>query len=267
MATIEDNKRVWNDSYEWPQGGEEWSEAWGGAQMEWYGVLLPRIHAYVPAPKTLEIACGRGRWTQFLKDLCEELTVVDLSENCIEVCRKRFSKEQHISYFVNDGIKLDMVPDQSIDFVFSFDSLVHAEPSVIESYVTELARILTPNGVAFIHHSNLGAYPQYASAQSDSLLRKVMTAAGLMENKVHWRAEAMTADAMSDFTASVGLRCISQELLNWGTKRALIDCLSVIVREDGAMSRPLRKLVNPDFMAEAEKWRKLSALYRAPNSD
>ena len=48
MPTIEDNLSVWDQTYDWPQGGEEWSKAWGSA--------LPRISALVPADAILEIA-------------------------------------------------------------------------------------------------------------------------------------------------------------------------------------------------------------------
>jgi hypothetical protein len=44
-----------------------------------------------------------------------------------------------------------------IDFLFSFDSLVHAEQDVIAAYLSQLARKLSP--MASIHHSNIGAYP------------------------------------------------------------------------------------------------------------
>jgi hypothetical protein len=50
------------------------------------------------------------------------------------------------------------VGDGSIDFAFSFDSLVHVEADALASYVAGLARVLTEKGVAFLHHSNYGAY-------------------------------------------------------------------------------------------------------------
>ena len=90
--------------------------------MQWYGSILPRISAFVPADTILEIAPGYGRWTAFLKDLCKRMIIVDLSEKCIDRCRQRFENLSHISYFVNDGKSLEMVVDGSVDFIFSFDS-------------------------------------------------------------------------------------------------------------------------------------------------
>src|SRR6202035_2901665 len=114
MPTIEDNLSVWDQAYDWPQGGEEWSEVWGSAHMQWYGSILPRISAFVPADTILEIAPGYGRWTAFLKDLCKRLIIVDLSEKCIETCRQRFADCSHISYVVNDGTSLDMIVDDGV---------------------------------------------------------------------------------------------------------------------------------------------------------
>src|SRR5687767_243949 len=127
MPSVEENLRVWKDRYNWEQGGEEWSASWGSAEAQWYGTVYPRIHSFVPAQRILEIAPGFGRWTQMLKGHCQQLTVVDLSERCIEACKRRFQADDHITYHVNDGKSLAMIPDNSIDFVFSFDLLVHVE--------------------------------------------------------------------------------------------------------------------------------------------
>jgi ubiquinone/menaquinone biosynthesis C-methylase UbiE len=126
MPSLDENKALWDKSYDWSRAGEEWSREWGSSYMQWHGTLLPRMRAFLPAASVLEIAPGHGRWTRFLKDFCSRLSIVDLSATCIEACRRRFAGASNISYFVNDGRSLDMVPDGSVDFIFSFDSLVHA---------------------------------------------------------------------------------------------------------------------------------------------
>src|SRR3954469_21448802 len=158
MADVEENLAVWSTDWDWSTQGDEWSAWWGDTHALWYGALLPRIHAFLPAGTILEIAPGYGRWTQFLKEECERLVAVDLTERCIDACRERFSDATNIEYHVNDGRSLDMVADGSIDFAFSFDSLVHAEADVVGAYVEQLARKLSPDGIGFIHHSNIGGY-------------------------------------------------------------------------------------------------------------
>ena len=160
MPTVKQNREYWNQDYEWTKQGEEWSAVWGGSEAQWFGAILPRIHAFVPTGTILEIAPGFGRWTTYLKKYCEYLAVVDLTEDCIKACQQRFASDSHINYYVNDGKSLAMIQDKSIDFVFSFDSLVHAEAEVIEAYLNQLAMKLSQNGIGFIHHSNLGKYQQ-----------------------------------------------------------------------------------------------------------
>ena len=174
MPSLDENTRRWSDSYEWADAGEEWSRAWGGSEAQWFGSILPRLHAYVPARTILEVAPGFGRWTRFLWPLCDRMVLVDLSERCIDACRERFGDEGSIEYHVNDGSSLEMVTDASIDLAFSFDSLVHAEADVIESYVTQLRHKLTEDGVAFLHHSNFAALDEGT------------------ENR-HWRSESVSA--------------------------------------------------------------------------
>ena len=160
MPSTQENLSFWNREYDWSAHGDEWSGAWGGAHTQWHGSLFPRIRRHLPVHTILEIAPGFGRWTHFLAGLCERLIVVDLSSKCIEACRARFRDVTHIEYHVNDGRTLPMVAERSVDFVFSFDSLVHVDADVIESYLSELGRVLKPGGAGFIHHSNVAEFSE-----------------------------------------------------------------------------------------------------------
>jgi SAM-dependent methyltransferase len=270
MPTIEENRSLFDETYDWPDAGEEWSKGWGGAEMQWYGCILPRISAFVPADTILEIAPGYGRWTAFLKDLCNRLIIVDLSESCINRCRDRFADCSHISYFVNDGKSLEMVADASVDFIFSFDSLVHAEDTVLKTYAAEFAKKLRPNGVAFIHHSNLGEYIRRVEIQSRlsrvprfyRLLQKL----GICDNLAsQWRARSMTAAKMARFAEEYNLQCVSQELITWESRFVLVDCLSTLVPRGSKWSRSNRILQNAGFMLEAKHLSDLTRLYAWPS--
>ncbi len=245
MPTLASNKEHW-DTYAWPQGGDEWSVAWGGSEYVWFSVLLPRLLRFVPAGTVLEIAPGFGRWTEYLKDLCEEMIVVDLAAQCIEACRKRFAETHHITYHVNDGLSLECVSPHSVDFAFSYDSLVHAEAAVLQSYLRQLAEKLTPDGVGFFHHSNLAAI--------------VEPAPGEPPPDIHWRAHDMSAARFVEFCSEAGLLCVAQELIDWGGTPRL-DCFSVFTLPGSRFARPLRTIETPTFMAEAARLRTIAEVY------
>jgi len=260
MATIEENKKVWDGRYDWKEGGDEWSVAWGGPSMQWYGSVLPRIRAHVPARRILEIACGYGRWTRYLKELCESLVVVDLSEECVRACQKRFAASTNIEYHVNDGRSLEMLPDASVDFVFSMDSLVHANDSVMTAYLGQLRRVLTDDGVAFLHHSNLGEYRAPCSTiRGTPGLESILSRLGIVT--LHWRDLGVDAGKVEGWAEASGLRCIGQELVPWGTKFLLIDCFSTIVTDRSPLVRKNRVFRNWSFMREVRNLSRLSRLY------
>ena len=259
MPTLEWNRRLWGEEYDWSLAGNEWSESWGSPAAQWYGSLLPRIYHWLPAGTVLEIAPGFGRWTQFLKDLARELIVVDLVPRCIDACRDRFASAQNVAYYVNDGRSLGMLSDRSVDFAFSFDSLVHVELDVIVAYVGELARVLQGDGVAFIHHSNIGAYPRRTAI--DRLLpqhphpwpalRSVLRRTGMVATNPGNRAMSVSAPLVASACDAVGLRCITQELVVWNEPHILSDCFSVITPAGSRWTGSHRSVTNHKLGSEA----------------
>ena len=243
---------MWGDGWDWSQRGEEWSTAWGSVSHQWWTTLFPRIQGYVPAGRILEIAPGFGRWTHYLRDLCDDLVAVDIAQNAVEACQARFADDSRVTTWLGDGTSLPMVTEDSVDFVFSFDSLVHAERDVMFRYVEELARILTADGVAFLHHSNLGSHPQGSYDPAG----------------VHWRAPSVSAALVAQASEALGLRCISQEKVAWGGAPLLLDCFSVITRQGSRWDRENIIVDNHDFgTSETAIAHRLSTQYPPSRED
>lgn len=260
MPSVAENQLRWTE-YPWERDGHEWSpgQTAAGGEMLWWRGLRPRIARHVPAASILEIGPGFGRWTQYLLRLCDQLTAIDLTERCIEHCRVKFAAHPQFTAWTNDGESLDVVPDGSLDFVFSFDSLVHAEAPVLRRYLQQLARKLKPGGTGFIHHSNLRALADASGRFPPWLTR------------TNWRAPTMSARLFREYCAEAGLRCSSQEVINWisrsrradrhrvpGDGLPLTDALSVFERP-GAPGPPewTRVYLNPQFVDE---WRQIVVL-------
>jgi SAM-dependent methyltransferase len=249
MPPVSRNLSRWDQSYTWPNAGDEWSAVWGGPEAQWFFVIYPRIHLFLPAATILEIAPGHGRWTHFLRQYCDRFVGVDLSPECVEACRRRFADWTDASFEVNDGYSLAMVADRSVDFAFSFDSLVHAEWDVMASYLSELSRVLSPGGVAFLHHSHMGAH-------TDSVAGRFTAH---VENR-HWRALNVSGSKVEEECRRVGLRCVSQERVNWG-EAFISDCMSTIVRAESPLARDCVVVDNPEFMREATHVARVSRPY------
>jgi len=262
---IESNRRVWDREFDWAaeQGGEDWSRQWGNSETQWHWTLLPRVHRFLPAATILEIGPGHGRWTVFLKPLCSRLILVDLSASCIEACRRRFGPDPAVEYHVTDGASLDMVADGSVDFIFSFDSLVHADTGVMTAYAAQFARKLAPGGHAFVHHSNLGAY-RYLTWIWMLNRRPFQSLYGRLAPRIideAWRDRGMTAARFRAAAEAAGLPCPVQELVNWRRQRWMIDCFSTLGPKNGP-SVATALLENQDFMREAAYALRVGGTYR-----
>lgn len=243
MPDLNWNASLWGTDYSWPGAGDEWSAPWGGSEPQWFGSLYPRLHRLLPAASILEIAPGHGRWTKFLLPACENYLGIDLNQSCADVCTTRFNQVPYARFESNDGMTLDAAEDGGYDFIFSFDSLVHAEIDVFHSYVPEILKKLKPNGTAFIHHSNhaAGHLPQ---GQHD-----------------HSRASSVSAEAVAEIISASGGSVIVQEVITW-IDAHLLDCLTLFGRGDSGRQAPAVQISNPHFGDEAG----LIANYQAPYS-
>jgi len=240
--------------YDWREAGEEWSGPWGSSAAQWTGTIFPRIGECLPTGTILEIAPGFGRWTHYLKDYCNELWAVDKSSACIEACQQRFASQSHVHCVLNDGRSLSMIPDSSVDFVFSFDSFVHPDRNVVEAYLRQLRTKLKIGGKGFIHHSNFGEYVNSPRERLPEMLAKPLIKAKILD-WAHHRNPTMTAEIFRELCERNGLHCVSQELVNWRGRR-LIDCLSLFARSDSAPENPTKIIRNPNFMREAGRIRR-----------
>jgi hypothetical protein len=129
-----------------------------------------------------------------------------------------------------------MIKDTSIDFVFSFDSLVHVETDAMFGYISELARILKPGAVAFLHHSNLADAPEIWD-----------------DPAIGDRGRSIGFTKVQEFTAKFGMSCVQQEIVPWGTVSRL-DCMSTIVNSP---HKQCIVIENPRFMTEAAAIKRL----------
>ena len=137
---------------------------------------------------------------------------------------------------------------------FSFDSLVHAEADVLQSYVSELASKLSPNGVGFIHHSNIGAF---RDPETDRI----------PFDNVHWRAESCSARALSKVLRRVivELHRTGSGELGWGPR--LTDVFSTVTRPGSTWDRPVEIRENHAFMTEAESIGAVAKFYSRRPAD
>lgn len=90
----------------------------------------------------LEIGCGGGQWSRFLYDLnvFEKIYCIDVlsaeHNNFWEYVGE--DKKDKIEYFQINNFCLDILPENSLDYVFSYDVFCHISYSGIEAFLKNL---------------------------------------------------------------------------------------------------------------------------------
>jgi hypothetical protein len=140
-----------------------------------------------------------------------------------------------------------------------------AEAKVLQEYVGQIARKLTPNGTGFIHHSNAGAYPWRLAlhrAVSGILVNRIgHFLRGRLIIEPAWRAEDVTAAQFAGWCERAGIPCTGQELINWVNRTCLIDCFSSFAAAGSSHAAPNRVWRNGQFMQEGARAGRIAAQY------
>jgi len=181
---------------------------------QWEGIIWPVIKDF-DFENVLELAPGAGRNTVKLAQVSRAVHAVDMNEYALKQLRERFKDYKgacQVRIYKNDGSHLPMLADRSVTFIYCWDAAVHFDKTVIRDYVGEFARVLKPNGMGFIHHSNLGA-----AAKPDIRLNP------------HGRSN-MTKELFVEYCNQHGLQVVQQIDQPWGK---ITDCISVF-RKGGA---------------------------------
>ena len=115
-----------------------------------YNELLKKILSYShPHATVLELGAYDGMWTQYFLS-AEKIICVDLFENGLEKIKERCHSDK-IQFYCTEGNELRGIMDQSVDLVFSVDSLMRASKDDITCYFNEFKRVLKKDGRAVLH--------------------------------------------------------------------------------------------------------------------
>ena len=170
-------------------------------------------------------------------ELCQNYCGVDISPLCVNLCRERFNIYLDKATFIqNNGILLNNIPDDSIDFVFSFDSLVHTEIDVVASYIIQIIKKLDKDGVAFLHHSNaLNGVDNGDPTHTQS-----------------GRSRSVSSSVIKVVIEAAGGRTLTQEEITWQDSVKRIDCFTTFCKKDAHPLLNYTFIENNNFMKEAE---------------
>lgn len=174
--SVNQNKLTWNN-WNWNNLGEEWTKS-----QAWKDKLVSEIiQKLIPDNSSIiEIGPGGGRWSEFLLKKATKLNLVDISDKCLELCRKRFGKNSNVNYNLIKDVNFNFAGKNSVDVVFSYDVFVHIDKSQITEYFIEFERVLKNKGKIILHYSKVGdKFGEYRSRFTSDDMNSLMNSLNL----------------------------------------------------------------------------------------
>jgi len=125
-----------------------------------YTVYSACIRPYITTDTTvLEIGPGRGAWSKtFLQRNCRKLYAVDVAQPEHTHFWDYIGKDPRAEYIVVDDLSLSGIPENSIDFFFSFGVFCHLKPEMCEEYVHSLGPKMQHGSRGFLMIADFDKY-------------------------------------------------------------------------------------------------------------
>jgi ubiquinone/menaquinone biosynthesis C-methylase UbiE len=156
---------------DWNRYATEWDSQFGGRYAhlgdEWNDDSTPErrrdsyyFNIYLERFLTdrmtvMELGPGGGKWSVRIAPRVKRLIVVDVSEQMLERTKARCASLgiDNVDYCLSAGKDFQPITDDSIDFFFTHDVLVHVALEDIWPYTQEIARVLVPGGRGVCHYA------------------------------------------------------------------------------------------------------------------
>lgn len=125
-----------------------------------YTVYVACIRPYVGQDTTvLEIGPGRGAWTKaFLECGSQKVYAVDAAPPEHTCFWDYIGKTERVEYITSSDLTLSAVPDDAIDYFFSFGVFCHLKPEMCETYIASLAPKLRRGAECFLMIADFDKY-------------------------------------------------------------------------------------------------------------
>lgn len=165
--------------------------ATGVAEIDATFADLGRLGLAVTPGTALDFGCGVGRLSQALAARFERVIGMDVAPSMIALARRHDHSAGNVTYRINESTRLEGVPDDSVDFIYSNIVLQHIPPPISLGYVREFTRVLRRGGIGFFQ---IPARPRSPVGHVKGLLKRHVPALATVLNAAYRGRRTATMD-------------------------------------------------------------------------
>lgn len=113
----------------------------------------------VQGKNVLDAACGEGYGSRILAEKAQSVIGLDISAGTVERANKSYASEcNNLKYVCGSIDNIEMVENNSIDVVISFETIEHVDEVVQNKFMKEIKRVLKPDGILIMSTPNKRIY-------------------------------------------------------------------------------------------------------------
>ncbi len=138
------------------EGHRPLGDEWGGSPEEVEEILVRFLYPYLgPTHIAAEIGVGGGRIAERVAPRVERLHAFDISPRMLDAARLRLAGFGNVEFTLQTESALPLKLSGSLDVVYSFATFLHLDMHTMWRYFQEMARVLRPEGHAFVHTATI----------------------------------------------------------------------------------------------------------------
>jgi len=142
------DRRITHDYRYWMSDGVQSDAAmWEAGERDLQIILKGLPDSELSAMVALEIGCGVGRLVRAAARRFGKVIGLDISPKAVDQGRELLKDLKNVELVCGNGADLSVIPNNSVDCVFSFAALCSMPVEIIASYICETARVLRPRGI------------------------------------------------------------------------------------------------------------------------
>ncbi|HUX53525.1 MAG TPA: class I SAM-dependent methyltransferase [Williamwhitmania sp.] len=154
-----------------------------------YATYLCCIKPYITKESNvLEIGPGRGAWTKcFITRGAKEIWAIDALSAEHNGFWDYVGVHENVRYFQVEDNTCSMVPDESIDYFFSFGCFCHLSPNAINDYMTYAYKKMRPGSHGFFMFADYDKYNSLIENESKYSISRMFETKRFIPILLAWR--------------------------------------------------------------------------------